>query len=177
MPCWPDIWEHVKRELPRLGVFAAAIGYVALVVLLFWAPKLRKRWLRIASRVLGVAAAVPLAFLGPAFFLGLLLASGNPPTATRIVYSQNGQEARLSYDSGFLGRDYTEVALKTPSSCRHTAIFWHDGPSSLEDVQVDWIDNEHLQLKYHARPTDPVHCEQKVGQVAIVCTSLRWPNP
>jgi len=175
VPCWPDIWDHIKQELPRVGFLASAIGCVALVVLLLWAPKLRRRWLRIASRVLGVAAAVPLATLGPGFFLGLLLASGNPPTVSRTVLSQNGQEARVSYNAGFRGRDYTEVALKSPSCCRHTRVFWHGGPSSLEDVQIDWVDNEHLHLKYHARPTDPVHCEQKDGKVTIVCTSLGWP--
>ena len=175
MPCWPDIWELIKQEIPRFGFFASAIACVALVVLLLWAPKLRKRWLRIASRVLGVAAAVPLAILVPAFFLGLLLSSGDPPPVYRTVRSQNGQEARVRYNGGFLGRDYTEVALKSPSCCRHTRVFSHAGPSSLEDVQIEWVDNEHLHLSYHARPADPVGCKGKVGEVTIVCTSLGWP--
>ena len=175
MPCWPDVWEHIKRELPQAGFIVFAIGYLVLVVLLLWAPRLRKRWHRIASRLLGVAAVVPLAILGPALFLGLLFASGNPPTVYRTVRSQNGQEATVSYNAGFLGRDYTEVALKSPCCCRHTRFFWHGGPSSLDDVQVEWVDDEHLHLSYHARPTDAVHCEQKVENVTIVCTSLEWP--
>ncbi len=175
MPCWPDIWEHVKQELPRVAVFVSAIGYVALVGILFWAPKLHRRWLRVAARLLGVAATVPLVILGPAFLFGLLLASGDPPPVRRIVSSQNGREATLIYQAGFLGRDRTEVTLKFPSCCRHTNIFWHAGPSFVEDVQVSWHDNQHLHLTYHARSTDLVHCEQKVGEVTIECTTLEWP--
>ena len=176
MPCWPDLWERVRQELPLAGFIATALGYLTLVVFLLWAPKLRKRWHRIASRVLGIAAAVPLAILGPAFFLGLLLASGDPPSVYRTVRSQNGQEARVRYNGGFLGRDYTEVTLKSQCCCRHTRVFWHGGPSSLDDVQVEWVDNEHLHLSYHARPTDAMHCEQRVGEVTVVCTSLEWPH-
>jgi len=176
VPCWPDVWNHIKLELPQVAFFASAIGYLALVVLLLWAPKLRRRWLRITSRVLGVVATVPLIVLGPAFLLGLMLASGNPPTVNRTVRSQSGQEARVSYNAGFLGRDYTEVTLKSPSCCRHTRIFWHAGPSFSEDVKVDWVDSQHLHLTYHARSTDPIHCEQRYGEITIECTNLGWPS-
>jgi hypothetical protein len=175
VPCWPDVWERIRQDLPWAGFIASALGYPALVVLLLWAPRLRKRWHRIASRVLGVVAALPLVTMGPALLFGILLASGNPPTVSRTVRSQNGHEARVSYRAGFLGRDYTEVALKSSCCCRHTTVFWHGGPSSLDDVQVEWVDNEHLHLSYHARSTDAMHCEQKVGEVTIVCTSLGWP--
>ena len=176
MPCWPDIWEHLKQELPRVAVFVAAIGYLALVVILFWAPKLHRRSLRIASRVLAVAATVPLAILGPAFLFGILLVSGDPPPAHRIARSQNGQEATLIYQGGFLGRDYTEVTLKFPDCCRHNTIFWHAGPSFVDDVQVSWVDNHRIHLTYHARSTDPVHCEKEVREVTIECTTLEWPS-
>jgi hypothetical protein len=176
VPCWPDIWDHVKLGLPRVGLFASVVGYLALVVLLLWAPKLRRRSLQITSRVLGVVATLPLLVLGPAFLFGLMLASGNPPAVNRTVRSSGGQEARVSYNAGFLGRDYTEVTLKSPSCCRHTLIFWHAGPSFTEDVKVDWVDNQHLHLTYHARSTDPVHCEQRVGEITIDCTTLGWPS-
>lgn len=175
MPCWPDIWERVKHLLPLLGGLASVLAYIALVTLLLWAPKLRKPWLRVASRILGVAAVVPVVIMLPAVVLGLALAMGNPPTKTHIVHSQDGQEARLSYDAGFLGRDYTEVALKRTGCCRHITVFWHAGPSSLDDVNIEWLDDRHLRLTYHARSGDPQHCEQRVGDVTIICTSLGWP--
>jgi hypothetical protein len=143
--------------------------------LLLWAPNVRKRWMRIMSRILGVAAIVPGLIMLPAVFLGFLLAMGNPPTATRIVRSQDGQEAEVSYDAGFLGRDYTHVALKFTGCCRHVTAFWHGGPSSLDDVNVEWLDNRHLRLRYHVRSGDQQHCEQRVGDVTIVCESLGWP--
>ncbi len=175
MPCLPNIWERIGDELPRIGMLASVIGYIALVVVLIWAPKLHRRWLRITSRVLGAAAAIPIVIMGPALALGLLFASGDPPTVTRTVRSQDGQEARVSYDAGFLGRDYTEVALKAPCCCPHTTVFRHDGPSSIDDVQVEWVDTRHLHLTYHARSSDYVQCEPRFGEVTIVCTSLGWP--
>jgi len=95
------------------------------------------------------------------------------PTATRIVQSQDGQEARLRYDAGFLARDY-EVALKTLGCCRHTTIFWHAGPSSVADVKIEWLDHRHLQLTYHVRSGDPQHCEKQLGDISMVCTPLGW---
>ena len=175
MPCWPDIWERAKQLLPFLGLLASVIVYIALVALLLWAPKLRKRWLRIASRVLGVAAIIPGAVILPAFLFGLALASGNPATQIRTVISGDGQEARVRYDAGFLGRDYTAVDLKLTGCCRHTTVFWHGGPSTLDDVKIEWLDNRHLSLTYHARSSDQQHCEQRVREITIVCKSLGWP--
>jgi hypothetical protein len=152
------------------------LAYIAIVTLLLWAPKLRKRWLRVASRILGVAAAALVVIVLPAVLLGLAMAMGKPPTKTRMVQSQDGQEARVSYDAGFLGRDHTAVALKRTGSCRHITVFWHAGPSSLNDVNIEWLDGRHLRLTYHARSGDPQHCEQRVGDVTIICTSLGWPN-
>lgn len=152
------------------------LAYVALIVLLLWAPKLRGRWLRTASRILGVAAVVPIAVILPGLLLGLALAMGNPPTQTRTAQSQDGQRATLSYDAGFLGRDFTEVSLKPTGSCRHTTVFWHGGPSFFDDVKMEWVDNRHLRLTYHSRSGDPQHCEQQVGETTIVCTSLEWSN-
>src|SRR6266480_3396309 len=92
----------------------------------------------------------------------------------RIVRSQNGQEAKLSYSGGFLGRDYTEVTLKSPGCCRHVVIFLLAGSSWFDDVRIEWVDDHHLQLTYHARSSDQQHCEQRVGEINIVCTSLEW---
>lgn len=173
MPCWPDIWERSK---PLLLVAAPLIGYITLVTLLLWAPKVRKHWLRIASRVLGVAVVLPVVVVLPSIVFGLALAIGSPPTETRIVRSSDGQEARVGYDAGFLGRDYTSVALKLAGRCNHIDVLWLSGPSSINNVGVEWLDHHHLRLTYHARPSDQQHCEQRVGEITIECISLRWPH-
>jgi hypothetical protein len=85
MPCWPDIGERVKSFLPMLAVLSSVLAYLAVVVFLLWAPKIRKRWLLITTRILGAAGAVPVAIALPPLFLGLLFASGNPPPRTRLV--------------------------------------------------------------------------------------------
>jgi hypothetical protein len=42
-------------------------------------------------------------------------------------------------------------------------------------VKIEWLDNRHLSLTYHARPGDKQHCEPQVGEISIACTSLGWP--
>jgi hypothetical protein len=176
MPCWPDIGERVKSFLPMLAVLSSVLAYLAVVVFLLWAPKIRKRWLLITSRILGAAGAVPVAIALPPLFLGLLFASGNPPTRTRIVRSPDGQQAELNYDAGFLGRDYTKVTLKRSGCCRHIVVFWHGGPSWFDDPKIEWLDNRHVRITYHTRRDDPQHCEQKMGDIAVACISSPWPD-
>ena len=169
MPCWPEIWEYVNNVSP---LFGGLFAYSALVVVLVWAPKVRNTRLRTACRVLGgvgVVALIPLLF-------PIALSMG-PPTERRTFRSSDGEEARLSYDAGFLGRDYTEVSLKHPGSCRHTKVFWHLGPSSFDDPTVEWIDAQHLRITYHTRSDDLQECEKQVGQVYILCGSEPWPTP
>ena len=157
-------------------VFALLGAYIALVVLLFAAPKLRKEWQRNLSRSIGALLVVPSLFVLPALLLGLAFANSNPPAKSRIVRSPDGQEATLNYNAGFLGRDYTEITLKQTGCCRHVPIFWHSGPSSFDDPQFDWQDAQHLHLTYHVRPADPSHCEHQLGTTVITCTSLPWPQ-
>jgi hypothetical protein len=120
---------------------------------------------------------VPLVVVIPGILLGLALNAGNPSAKTRVIKSSDVQEAKLSYSAGFLGRDYTEVTLKHPGCCWHITVFSHNGPSWFDDVKVEWLDNRHLHITYHARPGDPQHCEGKVGEVMITCTSSPWPDP
>ncbi len=176
MPCWPDIWHHFKRLLPMLVVLVAVFGYASLVALLLWAPKLRQRWLRITSRILGFAGVVLLLIILFPMLLGFMFAMGNPPTQSRTVQSRGGQQATLKYDGGFLGRDYTEVTLKKEGCCQHVPIFWHSGPSWFDDVKIEWLDETHLRLTYHVREGDPQHCEQRVRDTMVLCTSLPWPK-
>ncbi len=170
MPCWPDVWRRITHSLPTVRDLGFALGYVGLVALLLWAPRVRKPWLRIASRILGAASLVPVAILLPALALGFMLRAGDPPTQVRTVRSTDGQEATLRYDAGFLGRDYTEVTLKRSGCCQHDPVFWHAGPSWFDDVQIEWLDNRHLHLTYHARRGDAQHCQERVGDTNILCS-------
>ncbi len=169
MPCWPDLWLHLRTLLPLLTTAVAVLLYIALAILLVWAPRLQTRWKVITSRVIGVACLAPLVIASPAILLGLALGNSGPPAQMRAVQSPRGEEARLSYEAGFLGRDYTEVTLKQPACCRHTVVFWHQGPSWFNDPKVEWLDNQHLQISYHSRPDDPQHCEQQLRDITIIC--------
>lgn len=159
---------------PLLGGLALLLVYFATVVLLLWAPKVRARPLRIASRVLGAAGIVPMVVVLPAILFGFALSLGIPPTESRVLESSDGQQAQLSYNAGFLGRDHTEVSLKGSGCCRHTTVFWHFGPSAFSDPKLEWRDNHQLRITYHARPSDPQQCKKQVGQVTIICTCVPW---
>jgi hypothetical protein len=177
MPCWPEVWDHLKDGSQLVWGLAARfvvplLLYVGLVVLLLWAPWVRSRKLQVAARVLGAVATLPLLMIVLASFFGFLLATGNPPAVSRMFDFVDGQQAKLSYNAGFLGRDYTEVTLKQPGCCRHVRVFWHRGPTSLDLTKVRWIDSRHLQIRYYARAGDPEFCEPQVRQVSITCLAF-----
>ncbi len=176
MPCWPDIWEHAKQVLPGVGLAVSGVALVAIVALLLWAPKLSQRWMRVTSRVIGGIGVGALVIVLPAILFGMMLANGNPPPEKRMVKATNGDEATLIYQGGFLGRDFTEVTLKSNSCCRHIRVFSHSGPSEFDDPQLEWIGVNHLQVTYHARVSDPEYCAQQLGNISITCTKLIWPE-
>jgi hypothetical protein len=176
VPCWSDLWQHFKNLLPLLGVIASLVLYIALTAFLLWAPRLRTRWKRITSRILGLVCIAPLVVALPAIIFGLALRNSGPSAQTRTVRSADGQEASLSYKAGFLGRDYTETTLKRTGCCRHTVIFWHQGPSWFDDPKIDWLDNQHLRISYHARQDDPQHCEHQLEDITIACMSMPIPS-
>lgn len=171
LPCWPDLWMHLKRLLPAAGAIAFPVCYISLAIVLLWAPKLRTQWKLVASRVFGVLMCAPLIFILPALFFALLVNIEGPPAKTRMIRSPNGQEAQLSYTAGFLGRDYTEITLKRTECCRHTVVFWHQGPGWFDDPKIDWLDNQHLRISYHSRPADRQHCEKQSGDISVECRS------
>jgi hypothetical protein len=175
LPCWPDLWHHFKNLLPLLGAIVSIALYIALAIFLLRTSRLRTRWIRITSRVLGAMCLVPLVVALPAIVLGLALGNSGPPAQIRTVQSSNGQEARLSYEAGFLGRDYSEITLKRAGCCRHTVVFWHQGPSWFDDAKIDWVDNQHLRISYHTRPDDPQHCERQWEGITILCTAMPLP--
>jgi hypothetical protein len=50
-PCWPDVVDTARAALPTLGFSAAVLAYVALVVILLWAPKVKNKWVRLSFRI------------------------------------------------------------------------------------------------------------------------------
>lgn len=176
MPCWPEVWEHAKALLPVAAVVSVFPVIAVIIAVLFWAPRIEQRWLRISSRILGAALLVPFLMMLTLAMFGFMITGGNPPTESRTVKSNDGAEATLNYDGGFLGRDYTFVTLKRRAECRHVQVFWLAGPSSFDDAKLEWLDNQHLRISYHARPGDRQHCESQLGEIKISCSSQPWPD-
>jgi hypothetical protein len=177
MPCWPDVWEHAKEILPKIGVVAVLLVFAVIIAILFWAPLLQKRWLRVSSRILGAVMLLPFLMLVASLIFGFMLAGGNPPAQSRTARSSDGDEATVEYYGGFLGRDFTSVTLKRLHQCPHVRVFWLQGSSFFDDVQLVWLDNRHLQISYHASRDDSQHCENRAGEITISCLSQPWPEP
>ena len=134
MPCWPDVWEHAKQILARIEVAAVFLVFAVIIILLFWAPLLQKRWLRLSSRILGAVMLLPFLMFLSSLIFGSMLAAGNPPAQSRTARSSDGDEATLEYYGGFLGRDFTSITLKRLGQCPHVRIFWLQGSSFFDDV-------------------------------------------
>ena len=177
LPCLPDIWQHIRDDAPAIGLLAGLCIYGAGVIYLLWSPRVQRKKLRLALRITGALALLPLLVALPAMLFGLLLASGNPPAQTRTILSPNGKQAELTYQAGFLGRDYTEVTVKEPGCCRQVRVFWHSGPSDFVDPRVRWTDDTHLVIQYHTRADDPRDCAATLNRIRIECEGTPWPQP
>ena len=176
VPCWPEIWSSIKDDLPKLALLTSLLAYISLLYFLFRAPWVRAQWLRMTLWVLGGIGVLPLVALVAGVLLGVLMNLDNPRAKTRVVQSPKGQRAELIYHAGFLGRDYTEVTLKRTGCCGHSTVFWHQGPSWIDDPKLEWIDNRELDIVYHARPDDRRYCEDSVAEIKIVCIAQVWPD-
>jgi hypothetical protein len=176
MPCWADVWQHLRDDAPLISMLLALFVYGSVVALLLWAPRVPGKRLRLTCRIVGIAGLLPLLVLLPPMLFGLFLASGDPPVRTRVIASPTQEQATLVYHAGFLGRDYTEVKLKQPGCCQHTRVFSHSGPSEFTDPQVEWVGANHLRIRYHTRPGDPQFCAGELGRIHIDCEAVRWPQ-
>ena len=166
MPCWPDLWNTILG----LRWFAWPALILAVIVLLVWAPAIRWRWLRIALRILGGSAALCiLAVIG----FAVALNAGDPKPQYRAVSSPNGlHQATLTYQAGFLGRDFSSVEVTKKGCCQHFTAYEYDGPSDLDSTTLGWLDDSHLQIGYRPDPYRYQHCETRVADVIVACTSL-----
>ena len=163
MPCWPDLWSRILGL--RWMAWPALV--FAVIALLIWAPAVRWRWLRIMLRLIdGAAAFCVLAILS----LGLMLNLGNPKLQYRTVASPNGShDAELTYQAGFLGRDFSIVEITKKGCCQHFRAYTYAGPSDLDSTTVIWVDDSHLRIKYTLDPDRNQHCESHVTDVTVIC--------
>ena len=161
MACWPDLWSRISGlALPGL--------VLVVIVLLLWAPAIGWRWLRIVLRMVGGAAALLVLVL---VSIGWLFSS---KPEYRTLDSPNGlNRATLEYESGFMGRDFSSVALTKSGFCKHFTAYEYDGPSNLRSTTLNWLDDAHLQIQYHADPNRYQHCETRVADINITCTPLK----
>ena len=163
MPCWPELWSR----LVGLRWMAWPALVIAVSVLLIWAPAIKWRWLRIILRVFGGTAALcVLVVVG----LGMALNWENPKPRYRTVTSPSGShDATLTYEAGFLGRDFSSVEITKKGCCQHFTAYEYAGPSDLEGTTAVWVDDSHLQIEYRADPHRYQHCENRVADVTIIC--------
>jgi hypothetical protein len=165
MPCWVvDFWRAMAWWL------AGPIPILIVIVLMLWAPRVKRRWLKILLRTGGgLAASFLLVMIG----FGLLLTWGDSKPQYRTTSSPSGMHrATLMYQAGFLGRDFSEVEITTKNSCKRLTAYVYEGPSDITGTAVTWVDDSHLQIKYYVDSDHYQHCEPRVADVSIVCAPL-----
>jgi hypothetical protein len=167
---WPEFWCTIL-EL-RWLVWPAAV--LAIVVLLLWAPGVKRRWLQIVLRVVGGTAVACILIV---VAIGVAFNSGSPETQSRTVSSPSGSHhATLTYDVGFLGRDFSVVTVTKNGCCQHFAAYEYAGPSNLQSTTMLWLDETHLQIEYRADPHRYQRCSGWVADVTITCVPFTAGN-
>jgi len=165
MPCWPELWSAIL-EL-RWLVWPAVI--LTIIVVLIWAPGIKRRWLQIVLRVIGGTA---LACVCIVVGMGIVLNSGMK-TQYRTVTSPSGSHhATLGYTAGFLGRDFSSVTVTKNGCCQHFAAYQYEGPSDLQSTTMVWLDETHLRIEYQADVGRYQQCKSRVADVTIICAPL-----
>ena len=168
MPCWPDIWSAIWEFRWRAFVYFPVI----LAGLAIWAPRLRRRWLRYTVRALGICMAIPAVSLA---LMALVFETTALPPQYKTAASPNGvYQARLEYDAGFLGRDYSEVTVSKYGCCRHLPALNLQGPSSMDSIQMKWPDDHHLRIfyVYMGSGYGSATCHPNVDGVKVTCIPL-----
>lgn len=167
MPCWRDLWQTTWA----LRWLAVPALFVVLIILMLWAPGIRRRSLRLSLRITGgLIALFVVVVLGPPLFLGFLFYAGTPRAQFTTIASASGlHRAILMYQSGFLGRDFSRVQITKTGSCQHFTAYEYHGPSELEATKLVWLDDRHLQIQYFVDKHRPQHCEAQVTDVSVAC--------
>jgi hypothetical protein len=165
MPCWVvDLWRAIAWWL------AGPIPILIVIVLMLWAPRVKRRWLKMLLRIGGGLAA---SFLVVVIGFGILLTWGDPKPQYQTISSPNGlHRATLMYQAGFLGRDDSMVEITAKNSCKRFTAYVYEGPSSMTSTAVTWVDDSHLQISYHLDRDRYQHCEAQVADVSVACTPL-----
>ncbi len=142
---------------------------LTIIVVLIWAPGVKRRWLQMVLRVIGGTA---LACIFIVVGLGILLNSGMK-TQYRTVTSPGGSHhATLGYSAGFLGRDFSSVTVTKNGCCQQFAVYQYDGPSDSQDTTIVWLDDTHLRIEYRADVDHFQQCTSQVADVTIICAPL-----
>jgi hypothetical protein len=149
---------------------AGPIPILVVIVLMLWAPRVKREWLKTLLRIGGGLAA---SFLVVLIGVGALLTWGEPKPQYQTTSSPNGlHQATLIYQAGFLGRDVSEVEITTKNSCKRFSAYVYDGPSDLASTTVKWVDDSHLQIKYRIDRHRYQHCEAQVADVSVSCVPV-----
>lgn len=164
--------ENVIAAIPKAKDVGIAILFLIVTVFLL-ACRIRRDWLRITLRVMGVFLVVPTIL--SCLIAGCSLADSHRP---RVVISPDGSRvADYAYEAGFLGRDFSGVTVRLSKSIHPEEAYFYFGPSDWEGTTVRWLDNRNLEIGYHPDPDGRTQqCNAQAAGVEIHCKILSYPN-
>ena len=144
-------------------VLSAVLAATAFCLLRTHFPN--RRWLAASLRLAGALLILPLILL--------VLRLGGYRSRPRLFVSPDSQHvAEYTYESGFLGRDVTIVAVRRKRSIRPEEAYVYEGPSDWRDTQVHWLNNEQLVIQYASDASRLQNCKAAAAGVSVQCVPV-----
>ena len=105
----------------------------------------------------------------------LLLSMVACNTRPRILVSPDSRHvAEYSYEAGFLGRDSTFVTVRKRWSIFPDVVYQYAGPSDWASIEVRWLGNEQLLVRYRQDGEGRFQqCQKAAAGIVVQCVPTK----
>lgn len=152
------------------GFLVLLLGVASCAV---WAPRMAPNWRRTATRALGLILFAVSSLVLCVFLIGF----GDPPRVHFGFTSNSGSRVALLSHSSLRDGAATRVTVKSETCCgQHVAYeYFGDDDDYMGAKSVEWLDDQHLVIRYVLDPSGEQKCQPKVADVLVLCEPQ--PNP
>ncbi|MBS1798584.1 MAG: hypothetical protein JSS95_02030 [Acidobacteria bacterium] len=169
---WPkfnevEVTEAIMFAAPKLKALIISILLTTVTFLLVRRNKFPTGWKQKTIFGLGLFTALPAA-------ISLWIAFSSLTSTDKphfFVSPDRKHVADLTYEAGFLGRDFTGVTIRSSNSLHGEEAYFYFGPSSWEDTNVRWLDDQNLEIGYRPDSQRTQACKPVAAGISVHCKS------